>query len=260
MDLLRHLKNMIVFHFTMDDNPSLTPEYIRDMKASFTGIFYQRFILGEWTNAEGAIYDGWDPAKHVIAWADLPPMYRLLGSHGLRHPACHLGGAPRPRVRPAPVPDRRAPHRNRRTLCAQRTVAAGEDDRRLAETPHLPENNGLRPERLIADQAALAHRRELYESQGIATEPADKEVTYGIGLVSSLLAHEIDGIPMLRVSDRCKGIIGEVPGYVWDAKKAEHGEDAPVKQNDDSMDMWRYAVTTTEFDWRDQLLTIDTRF
>jgi len=72
------LKNMIVFHFTMDDNPSLTAEYVADMKASFTGAFYDRFILGLWTNAEGAIHDMWEPKKHQMLWADLPPMLKLI--------------------------------------------------------------------------------------------------------------------------------------------------------------------------------------
>jgi hypothetical protein len=60
---------------------------------------------------------------------------------------------------------------------------------------------------------------------------------------------------MLRVSTRCTGVIKEAPGYVWDAKKSEHGVDEPVKEHDDSMDAWRYVITTTENDWRDELLT-----
>lgn len=259
--LLRHLKNMIVFHFTMDDNPSLTAEYIRDMKASFTGVFYQRFIEGKWTNAEGAIYDGWAPAKHVIAWEQMPPMRRLLAvsmDFGTQHPSSvgilGLGY------------DRRLYMVDELRIETDATAAhnaPSQQAKMIADwlkLPHLPENTGLQPERMIADQAALAHRRELYETQGIATEGAVKDVSYGIGLISSLLAREIDGIPMLRVSDRCTGIVKEAPGYVWDAKKSEHGEDEPVKDKDDSMDMWRYAIATTENDWRDELLTISTAF
>lgn len=259
--LLAALKNMIVFHFTMDDNPSLTDEYKRDMKASFAGIFYDRFILGKWTNAEGAIYDGWDPAKHVIPWHLLPPMRILLGvamDFGTQH-ATSVGilglGYDR---RLYLVDELRID-----TSTSSATLAPSQQARAIADwlkAPHLPENAGLRPERMIADPAALAHRRELYESQGIATEAAVNDVLYGIGLVSSLLAREIDGLPMLRVSDKCTGVINEFPGYTWDPKAAEHGEDKPMKERDDSMDMLRYAIASTENDWRDELLSADTRF
>lgn len=254
-------KNMIVFHFTMDDNPSLSAEYIRDMKASFTGIFYQRFIEGLWTNAEGAIYDGWDPTKHVIPWSQLPPMYRLLAvamDFGTQH-ATSVGilglGYDR---RLYMVDELRIDVATTSVMLAPSQQAKAIAD--WLKLPHLPENNGLRPERMVADPAALAHRRELYESQGIATEAAVNDVSYGIGLISSLLAREIDGIPMLRVSDRCTGIIHEMPMYVWDAKASEHGEDKPVKANDDSVDQFRYAIASTENDWRDELLTTNNRF
>jgi phage terminase large subunit len=101
---------------------------------------------------------------------------------------------------------------------------------------------------MIADPAALAHRRELAESEGISTIGADNAVTFGIGLISSLLARGL-----LRVSDRCTGVIKEMPGYVWDAKAAEHGEDKPVKENDDSLDAFRYVIATTEALWRDEI-------
>lgn len=254
--LLAHLKNMIVFHFTMDDNPSLTPEYIRDMKASFSGIFYQRFIEGKWTNAEGAIYDGWDPAKHVVPWAQMPPMYRLLAvgmDFGTQHAtSCVMLGLGYDRKLYL-VDELRLD-----VATSNVHLAPSEQAKAIADwlkAPHLPENNGLRPERMIADPAALAHRRELYSGQGIATEPADNAVTYGIGLVSSLLARGL-----LLVSDRCAGVINEMPGYVWDAKAAERGEDVPVKANDDSVDAFRYVVTSTESDWRDEIEPVPSTF
>jgi len=247
--LLAAAKNMIVFHFTMDDNPSLTPEYIADMKAAFTGIFYKRFILGEWTNAEGAVYDGWDPSKHVIEWARMPPIYRILGvgmDFGTQHATSvvMLGlGYDRKlylidelRIDAAETAVRLSPSQQAKAIAD------------WLKLNHLPENGTLRPERLIADQAAAAHRVELAESQHLATEPAEKAVTYGIGLVSSLLARGL-----LLVSDRCAGVIKEMPEYRWDPKAAERGEDEPVKAGDDSLDAFRYVVATTEGEWRDEV-------
>jgi PBSX family phage terminase large subunit len=242
-------KNMIVFNFTMDDNPSLTPEYIRDMKASFTGMFYRRFILGEWTNAEGAIYDGWDPATHVIAWDQMPPMRRILGV-GMDFGTQHATSA----VMLGLGYDRKLYLIDELRMDIKDTVVSlspSQQARRIREwlaLPHLPENAGLKPEWLIADPAALAHRRELHEGEGLATVAADNAVTFGIGLISSLLARGL-----MLVSDRCWGVIQEMPGYVWDVKAAEHGEDKPVKENDDSLDAFRYVVSTTETLWRDEI-------
>jgi PBSX family phage terminase large subunit len=54
------------WHFQLGDNPSLTREYIAAISAEFTGLWYRRFILGEWVAAEGAVYDMWDDQIHVI--------------------------------------------------------------------------------------------------------------------------------------------------------------------------------------------------
>lgn len=43
-------------HFLMDDNPGLSPKALERAKASFSGVFYDRYILGKWVVAEGAIY------------------------------------------------------------------------------------------------------------------------------------------------------------------------------------------------------------
>ena len=44
-------------HYTIDDNPFLTPEFVTSLKQEYYGtVYYNRFILGQWTRAEGAIY------------------------------------------------------------------------------------------------------------------------------------------------------------------------------------------------------------
>ena len=68
-----------VQHFTMRDNPGLTPEYIEAKEREFTGLYYRRFILGEWVAAEGAIYPMFDRDQHVVDFLDLPPTTMALG-------------------------------------------------------------------------------------------------------------------------------------------------------------------------------------
>lgn len=257
-------QDMVVFHFTMHDNPLYFeggdpgPAYIRRMETAFakSKLFFDRFILGRWTNAEGAIYDGWDPSVHVVEWDRLPPMYRMLGvgmDFGTQHATSvvMLGlGYDRKlylvdelRIDVNDTATHMSPSQQAKTIAD------------WLKLPHIPENTGLRPEYLVADPAALAHRIELRESQGVNTIPADNDVSYGIGLIASLLARGL-----LLVSDRCTGVIKEAPEYMWDPKAAARGEDKPVKSGDDSLDAFRYVIATTEVLWRDEIGPRDIQF
>ena len=50
LDLLR-------MQFRLEDNCFLDPGYVDRLKAEYQGVFYRRFILGEWCVAEGLVYD-----------------------------------------------------------------------------------------------------------------------------------------------------------------------------------------------------------
>lgn len=247
-------KNMQVFHFTMDDNPMYFPggnpgpAYIADMKASYSGVFYQRMIQGLWTNAEGAVYDMWDATKHLIAWAKLPRMRRVLGAaidFGTQHATAvvmlGLGADGRLylmdelRIDVAKSQVRQSPSQQSKTV------------RTWLSESHHPSGEDTTPEWVIVDSAAADFRQELFVD-GLATGGANKNVLYGIGLISSLLANG-----QLLVSDRCVGVIDEISEYVWDEKATERGEDVPVKRDDDSLDAMRYVIATTESLWRGEL-------
>ena len=49
-------KRIKYLHFTMEDNPSLSEEKKKQYERAFEGVFYQRYILGKWVQAEGVIY------------------------------------------------------------------------------------------------------------------------------------------------------------------------------------------------------------
>lgn len=46
-----------VWHFTLEDNPFLTKDYVENIKKEYTGSYYQRYILGLWVRAEGSVYN-----------------------------------------------------------------------------------------------------------------------------------------------------------------------------------------------------------
>jgi len=238
IDRINALPHWRVFHFTMDDNPSLTPEYIAQKRLEFTGLWYRRFILGEWVAAEGAVYSMWDPARHVIPHAKLPRMTDLVSvgvDHGMTNPSAGillgLGEDRRLYVVDewwldgATVP-------GGVTVAAQSASLRGWLGQR-------------RPRTVVVDPAAAALRIQLQVDglAGLAT--AENDIAYGIPVVASLL-----GQGLLKVADTCTNLIREIPGYSWDPKQTEKGEDKPIKVADHALDAWRYGLVTTERLWR----------
>lgn len=62
-----------VIKFLIDDNIFLDEEYKKNLKKEYTGVFYQRFILGEFVRAEGIIFPDFasDATPHIIKAEDL---------------------------------------------------------------------------------------------------------------------------------------------------------------------------------------------
>ena len=48
--------DLLSVFFSIDDNTTLPQEYVSSLKKEYTGVFFDRFILGKWVVAEGAIY------------------------------------------------------------------------------------------------------------------------------------------------------------------------------------------------------------
>ena len=49
--------SLMSMKFTIEDNTFLGQEYVEALKKEYTGVYYDRFILGLWKAAEGVIYD-----------------------------------------------------------------------------------------------------------------------------------------------------------------------------------------------------------
>ncbi|NMC34327.1 MAG: PBSX family phage terminase large subunit [Veillonellaceae bacterium] len=89
--------------YTIDDNPMLTPEYVRNIKAEYLAAgnaYYQRFILGKWASADGAIYRLFvDHPEQIIVtreWLTTHPLTACLigvdfGGNGSGHAFCCTG-------------------------------------------------------------------------------------------------------------------------------------------------------------------------
>ena len=55
--------DLAYWHFVLDDNPSLDPSYVENLKKEYSGSWYQRMILGEWVANSGVIYDQFDESN-----------------------------------------------------------------------------------------------------------------------------------------------------------------------------------------------------
>lgn len=49
-------KNALYLHFEMTDNPALPQEVLDQYETMYSGVFYDRYILGKWVAAEGLVY------------------------------------------------------------------------------------------------------------------------------------------------------------------------------------------------------------
>jgi PBSX family phage terminase large subunit len=239
-------KGMQVFHFLMDDNPVLKPEYVDRMKASFAGVFYDRMINGNWTNAEGAVFDSWEPDKHIVQHGKLPSMQRILGlgiDYGTTNAtsAIMLGIGDDNKL--YAIDEWRHDARAGQESLTNSKIATG--ILTWMDQVSLPDGSRPLPEWLIIDPSAASLKNEFFDRGITNYMDAVNDVLYGIQTVASVLQ---DG--RLFISDRCKGLIGEMSEYRWDAKAAERGEDKPMKEADHSVDALRYAVTSTETNWR----------
>ncbi len=48
--------DLLLEDFVLEDNPFLPEGYVENLKREYTGAFYERYILGRWVAAEGAVY------------------------------------------------------------------------------------------------------------------------------------------------------------------------------------------------------------
>lgn len=263
--------NLIAFHLTMADNPSLEPEYVADMARTYADrTLHARFILGLWTAAQGAVYADFDDrvkpladhTAHTIAWHETPDVSDVLAigmDYGTVNASTGLllgitaektpTGLPRPRLILLDEWRHDSRVEGNIQLSPEKQVALFarwyNGDGRGFQVAHTPRPLAQqKPRSIIVDPSAAGFRRSMMDA-GFYTDPAANDLGKGIGVVQNLISSH-----HLLVTDRCAGFLKEVTEYVYDQKKAdEDGIDEPVMVNDHSLDGARYAIYTTQPLW-----------
>lgn len=236
--------NMRVFEFRIRDNPSLTMDYIRDLAAQYTGLWRRRFINGEWCVAEGAVFEMFDPDRHVIRGK--VPQLSLLPGVGVDYGTTNafsahlLGVAAADASKGLPerlVLVREYRHDPRRALYQKTDAQFSRELRDWIGTDQ--------PQWIAVDPSATSFKLQLFHDGLTNVVNAENGVIDGIRLMGSLLHAD-----RLQIHESCTGLLDEMPGYSWDPKAAAAGEDKPMKVDDHSVDSSRYVIATTQQLWR----------
>jgi PBSX family phage terminase large subunit len=237
------------FSFVLEDNPSLPAAYVDSLKRSHQGLFYRRYILGEWCLAEGVIFDAFDEARHVIDLVPEISRWMAVGvDYGTVNPfaALLIGIGADSRLYVASEYRHDSRIARRQLTDAQYSVGVR---RWLASHEHRGVK-GVAPNWIFVDPSAASFMTQLWSDgvQGVAK--ADNDVKDGLRSVGTAF-----GANVLSIHRSCTGLLEELPAYVWDEKASKKGIDQPLKINDHSVDGLRYGLHSSVNEWRHLLPT-----
>ena len=215
-------KNLLRLRFTMADNPALEESVRKRYERMYTGLFYRRFVLGQWCQAEGLVYR-FDRQKHVTATLPERGRYYISVDYGTMNPFsaglwCVSGGKAvrvkeyyyNGRQQGRPMTDEEY-YRALETLAGDRNI-----------------------EKVIIDPSAASFIATIRAHGRFSVRKARNAVLSGIQLVAQLLE---DG--KVQIGEACQDAIREFGLYAW-----EEGRDAPKKEHDHAMDDIRYFCAT----------------
>lgn len=231
-----------IWQFTMDDNLSLSEEYKRQLKAQYSGVFYKRFIEGEWCVADGKIYDTFDTKKHVI---DTKP---IIDSIPMQCREYYIGCDQGTSVTCSWSPICKDKRTGIQYKLGEYYYEAKEERHQKDDAQYFRDFeefiNKYIPVQfrhnlpVYGDPAASSWDAMLTNHQ-YNYRHADNDVLEGIKYVLTQL-----NSGKLFFDKSCKRTIEEYENYCWDEKAQEKGEDKPRKMFDHACDSDRYAFYT----------------
>lgn len=216
--------DMLTMRFLLEDNTTLDPQYVVAVKAEYTGVFYRRFILGEWCVAEGLIYPMFDKAVHVKSLPHPQGEWYVSVDYGTLN-AFSAGlwcydGTTAYRV-------------------AEYYYSGREQKRQRTNTQYLQSIQQLTAGKsisaVIVDPSAASFIAELRQA-GFLVRKGKNDVVEGIRRTAAALEQG-----KLLFSPDCKNSFREFALYRWDESSSQ---DRPIKENDHAMDDIRYFVST----------------
>lgn len=223
--------------YTIDDNPTLDPGFVENLKREYAGtVYYDRYILGEWVVAEGRVYrqfaDNPDACILRGSTAGLDGQFYVSVDYGTLNP-CSMGLWC--------VQDKRAV-RIKEWYHDGRKEGQMTDEEYYTALEKLTDGYYIR--KVIVDPSAASFMTCIRRHGKYQVWPAVNDVLDGIRVTSSLLS-----AGMVKIHESCKDAIREFGLYRWDETK---NNDTVLKENDHAMDEIRYfcyTILAREFRW-----------
>ena len=223
----RKSKNAYYLRFTMDDNPSLSEKMKQRYRSLYSGVFFERFVLGKWVSASGCVY----PFMNDDMFVEVPQgnfeKYVVSCDYGTVNPASFglWGFLENVWFRIDEY------YYDSRKEGFQRT-----DEEHYEALCRLAGDKKI--EKVIIDPSAASFIQTVRRHGRFAVVPAENKVIDGIRKVSTVLKNG-----SVKICVNCKDSMREFNLYRWNSA----GADAPVKENDHAMDDIRYFVSTVVF-------------
>lgn len=224
--------DLLVMRFLLDDNTTLDPAYVAAVKKEYTGVFYDRFILGDWAIAEGLIYPMFDKSIHVI-----PDTLPSAGT-GTFYLSCDYGTLNPTSIGLWHLSDTGYATRIREYYYdGRKNGMPRTDEEHYAALEQLTGELAPCIRAVIVDPSAASFIECIRRHEKFRVWHADNSVLDGIRDTATLLQME-----RIHICAGCEDAIREFGLYRWDDK--ETGKDKPLKENDHAMDDMRYFVRT----------------
>ena len=205
-------RNALYLHFEMADNPSLSEKTLERYRSQYSGVFYDRYILGKWVIAEGLIYPMFGENNIVDAVPEQGEYY-ISCDYGTLNPFSAglwcWDGKTATRIREY-------------YYSGRETQANKTDEEYYAELEKLA--GGLNVRSVIVDPSAASFIEVIRRHKRFMVRKAKNDVINGIMTTARYLQ---DGT--IKIHRDCKDIIREFGLYRWDEKVSE---DRPIKEND----------------------------
>lgn len=233
--------------FNLEDNPTLDEAYKQQLKASYTGMWYNRYILGQWALAHGAIYDCYDKDNEYENPFPAPSYYVVGIDYGTTNATAAVLCA----VTPNKWPQIRV---EAEYYYDSAKKGRSKTDQELVRD--IKDFIGYKNVSAVyVDPAAASLKIALRQSE-LPVLDANNDVLLGIKICSKFI-----GGKNIVIQKGCTVLREQIQSYAWDSKAADRGEDKPVKKSDHICDALRYAICSAfprgEFSHPDENISYD---
>lgn len=218
-------RNALYLHFEMEDNPSLSEKTLERYRSQYSGVFYDRYIIGKWVLADGLVYPMFSMDANVVHDHGKDGLYYVSIDYGTVNPTA-MGLW---RIQDGTAIMEREYYHNSRETHKQKT-----DEEYYTDLENFVGDTLI--QRIIIDPSAASFKECIRRHGKFKVMDADNSVLDGIRFTSTMIKQG-----KCKIHESCVNTLREFSLYSWDDKA---NDDAVIKENDHSMDQMRYMFQT----------------